>query len=119
VVVARGVPAAMAAVSLRGRPGRRMAVGGGRVGCGAVGGDTALAMVASTSGKHKMRLQEPGSRPLGLMWLMLKVGAGEPGALGGEGFGGRTVAEITLSYVWGRRCRSPPPLLRGGSKARA
>jgi hypothetical protein len=24
------------------------------------------------------------------------------------------VAEMRLSYVWGRRCRSPPPLLRGG-----
>jgi hypothetical protein len=38
------------------------------------------------------------------------------GALGGGGFGGRMVAEITLSYVCGSRCRSPPPLLRGGPR---
>jgi hypothetical protein len=106
----------MVAVSLRGWPGRRVAAGGGRVDCGAVEGVAALAMAASTSGRHKMWLREPGGRPLGLMWLMLKVGAGEPGALGGGGFGGRMVAKITLSYMWGRRCRSPPPLLRGGPR---
>jgi hypothetical protein len=44
----------------------------------------------------------------------LKVSVGEPGALGGGGLGGHTVAEIMLSYVCGRRCRSSPPLLRGG-----
>jgi hypothetical protein len=107
---AGGIPAATAAVSLRGQPGRRVAAGGGRVGCVAVGGAVALAMAASTSGRHKMRLREPGGRPLGLMWLMLKVGAREPGALGGGGFGGRTVGE--------EMSQSTSPV-EGGSKARA
>jgi hypothetical protein len=44
------------------------------------------------------------------------VDVGEPGALGGGGFGGRMVAEMTLSYVRESRCRSPPPLLRGGPR---
>jgi hypothetical protein len=103
-------------VSLRGRPGRRVAAGGGGVACGAVVGVAAMAMAASMRGRHWMRLRDPGGRPLGLVSLMLKAGVGEPGALGGGGFGGRMVAEITLSYACGSRCRSPPPLLRGGPR---
>jgi hypothetical protein len=119
VVAAGGVLAAAVAVSLRGRPGRRTAAGGRGVTCRAVVRVMAMAMAASTSGRHCMRLRDPGRRPLGLVSLMFKVGIGEPRALGGGGFGGRMVAEIMLSYVCGSRCRSPPPLLRGGSKARA
>jgi hypothetical protein len=54
--------------------------------CGAPVGVAAAAMAASTSGRHRTRLREPGGRPLGLVWLMSKVGGGEPGALGGVGF---------------------------------
>jgi hypothetical protein len=114
-----GVPTVAVAVSLRGRPGRRTAAGGGGVAYGVVVGVGAMAMAALTRGRHCVRLRDPGGRPLGLVPLMLKVGGGEPGALGGGGFGGRMVAEIMISYICGRRCRSPPPLLRGGSKARA
>ena len=73
----------MVAVSLRGRPGRCVGAGGGIVGCGVVDGAAALAIAASTSGRHRMRLRAPGCRPLGLVRLMSKVGGGEPGALGG------------------------------------
>jgi hypothetical protein len=111
---AGGVPAVAVAVSLRGQPGQRTAAGGGGVACRVVVGVAAMAMAVSTSGRHCMRLRDPGRRPLGLVLLMLKVGVGEPGALGGGGFGGRMLAEIMLSYVCGSRCCSPPPLLRGG-----
>jgi hypothetical protein len=67
---AEGVPAAMVAVSLQGRPGRRIGAGGGIVGCGAVDGAAALAIAASTSGRHRMRLREPGGRPLGLAFSL-------------------------------------------------
>ena len=70
----------MVVVSLR---GRRVGAGGGIVGCRVVGGAAALAIAASMGGRHRMRLRAPGCRPLGLMWLMSKVGGGEPGALGG------------------------------------
>jgi hypothetical protein len=101
VAAAGGVLAAAVAVSLRGRPGRRTAAGGGGVVCGAVVGVAAMAMAASTSGRHCMRLRDPSGRPLGLGSLKLKAGVGEPGALGSGGFGGRMVAEIMLSYVCG------------------
>jgi hypothetical protein len=67
------------------------------VACGAIVGVAAKAMAASTRGRHKMRLRDPGGQPLGLVLLMLKVGVWEPGALGGGGFGGRMVAEMMLS----------------------
>jgi hypothetical protein len=111
-----GRGAATVAVSLRGRPGWRVVAGGGRVACGAVVGVAAKAMAASTRGRHKMRLRDPSGQPLSLVSLMLKVGVGEPGALGGGGLGGRMVAEMMLSYVCGRRCCSLPPLLRGGPR---
>jgi hypothetical protein len=116
-VATGGVPAVAVVVSLRGRLGRRVVAGGGRVACGAIVGVAAMAMAASTSGRHKTRLQDPDGWPLGLVSLMLKVGVGEPGALGGGGFGERMVAEMMLSYVCGRRCCNPPPLYRGGSRA--
>jgi hypothetical protein len=81
---AEGVPAAIVAASLRGRPARRAGAGGAIVGCRVVGGAAALAIAASTSGRHMMQLWAPGCRPLGLVRLMSKVGGGEPGALGGE-----------------------------------
>jgi hypothetical protein len=77
-VVAGGVLVVAMVVSLRGRPGRRMAAGGGRVACGAIVGVAAMAMTASTRGRHKTRLRDPGGRALGLVSLMLKVGVGEP-----------------------------------------
>jgi hypothetical protein len=113
-VATGGVSAVAVVGSLRGRLGRRVAAGGERVAYGAIVGVAAMAMVASTSGRHNTRLRDPGGRPLGLVSLMLKVGVGEPKALGGSGFGGRMVAEMMLLYVCGRRCHSPPPLLRGG-----
>jgi hypothetical protein len=51
-VAAGGVPVSEAAVSLQGRPGRHEDAGGGRVVCGGVVGVAALAMAASTSGRH-------------------------------------------------------------------
>jgi hypothetical protein len=115
LAVATGeVPAAAVVVSLGGQPGRRVAAGVERVACGAIVGVAALAMAASTRGRHRTRLRDPGGLPLGLVLLMLKVGVGEPGALGGVGFDRRMVAEMMLSYACGRRCHSPPPLLRGG-----
>jgi hypothetical protein len=85
-VAAGGAPAATVAVSLRGWAARGCwrQKGGLRSGCGV----TAEVMAASTSGRHKMRLRDPGGRPLGLVSFMLMVGVGEPGALGGGGFGG-------------------------------
>jgi hypothetical protein len=60
-------------------------------------GAATTAMAASTKGRHRVRLTEPGGRPLGLRSLMLKVGVGELGALGGGGFGGRMVLVRILS----------------------
>jgi hypothetical protein len=116
---AGGVPPVAVAVSLQGRLGWRTPAGGREVACGVVVGVAAMAMAASTRGRHCVRLRDPGRWPLGLVPLMLKVCIGEPGALGSGGFCGRMVAEIMLLYVCERRCRSPPPLLRGWSKARA
>jgi hypothetical protein len=99
-----GVPAVVVGLFLRGRPGRRVTVNVGCGDCGAPVGATAaaLAMAASTSGRHLMRFRAPGWRPFGFGRLMLKVGGGDPGALGGGGFGGRMVELMTVSYVGGR-----------------
>jgi hypothetical protein len=114
VVAAGEVLVAALAVSLRGRPGRRVAAEVGWIACGAPVGIIAVAMAASTKGRHRMRLRDPGGWPLGLGSLMLKVG--EPGALGGGGLGGRMVVERMWSYACGRKWRRPPPLLRGGPR---
>jgi hypothetical protein len=58
----RGVPVVVVVVFLRGRPGQRVTVG---VGCGDCGAPVevvtaALAMAASTSGRHLMRFRVPG-----------------------------------------------------------
>jgi hypothetical protein len=106
------VPVSALVASLRGRPGRRVAVGMGWVAGGAAAEVAAAVMAASTSGRHKTRLRDPGGQPLVL--VSLNVGAGEPGALGGGGFGGRMVVEMMLSYACGRKWRKPPPLLREG-----
>jgi hypothetical protein len=114
--------------SLRGRPGRRLGWGAGwsasgapvgaataamaaAVGmlvCGAaVGSAAAAAIKASTSGRHRMRLRDPGGRPLGRGSLVLKVG--ELGVLFGGGYGGgedavmgvwKEVAEASSSVEW-------------------
>jgi hypothetical protein len=89
------VPGPAVAASLRERPGRRVAAGMGWMACGAPAG--VAAMAASTRGRHKTRLWDPSGRPLVLVSLMLKVGVGEPGALGGSGFGGCMVVERMLS----------------------
>jgi hypothetical protein len=111
------VPLLLVVVSLRGRPGRHAAVGGALGGCGVVGWAAAL-MAASTSGRHLMTFFALGCRPFGFGKLMAKVGGGDPGALGGGGFGGLMVELMTVSYVAGRMYRSPPPLLRAGFRAR-
>jgi hypothetical protein len=103
VAAVGGAPAVVVAVSLRGRPGRRVPVGVGWDACGAPVGVVAAVMAASTRGRHMMRLRAPGCRPLGLVRLMSKAGGGEPGALGRGGLGGQIVALMMLSYVGGRR----------------
>jgi hypothetical protein len=99
-----GVPAVVVELFLRGRPGWRVTVGVGCGVCGAPVGVTAaaLAMAASTSGRYLMRFRVPGWRPFGFGRLMLKVGGGDPGALGGGGFGRRMVELMTVLYVGGR-----------------
>jgi hypothetical protein len=112
-VAAGGALAAVVAVSLQGRPWRRVAAGGRRVDCGAVVGVAAMAMAASTSGRHKMPLRVPVGRPLGLVSLMLKVGIREHGALGGGGFGDNTIVCVREEMS-----QSTSPI-EGGSKAQA
>jgi hypothetical protein len=58
----RGVPAVVVVLFLRGRPGWRVTVDMGCGVCGAPVGVTAvaLAMAASTSGRHLMRFRAPG-----------------------------------------------------------
>jgi hypothetical protein len=95
--VGEEAPVAALGVSLRGRPGWRVAAGVDGFAwfaCGAPVGAAAAAIAASTRGRHKVRLSEPGGRPLGLRSLMLKVGVGELGAMGEE------VAEVTSSVEW-------------------
>jgi hypothetical protein len=115
-VVAGEVPVTAFELSLRGCPGRRVAAGVGWFTCGALVGVAAPAMAASTRGRHRMWLRDPGGRPLGLGLLMLKVGVREPGALGGVGFDGRMVVKRMWSYTCERKWRRPPPLLSGGSR---
>jgi hypothetical protein len=114
----RGGPGVGGGGVLAGQSGRRVAAGSGWMAGGAPAGVAAAAMAASTRGRHKVRLWDPGGQPLVLVSLMLKVGVGEPGALGGGGLGSRMVAAMVLSYVCERRWSKPPPLLRGGSRAR-